>query len=182
MINLFLIPVFAVLNAYRGGGFFAEQSRKIVKIHPRFQVTIIMFAILCFVTTPIVSGTVSLCYLISNLNGWGRWYDLGRLPEEEPRDGFMEKYIDKLPNDHFRFLARHFYGLIPAYILLSPIFLLMPFLIVACYEVAWREYENLNAIRPAEYAVGALWGLFIFLLLTFDQYILIQYYMSLFNG
>lgn len=157
---LLLIPVFSILNAYRGGGFFAEQSRKILKIHPRFQVTIVIFLILYFVSNAYLAFTFAISYLISNLFGWGRWYDLGRMPEEPQRGSFLEKYIDKLPNDHYKFFARHLIGLLPAIVLISPYFLAMPFLIVLCYEISWKKYGNLDAIRPAEAAVGALWGLY----------------------
>lgn len=157
---LLLIPVFSILNAYRGGGFFAEQSRKIVKIHPRFQVTIVIFLILYFISSTYMAFAFAISYLLSNLTSWGRWYDLDRMPEEPKRGSFLEKYIDMLPNDHYRFFVRHLIWIMPAVILISPLFLAMPFIIVACYEVAWRKYGNYDAIRPAEAAVGAFWGLY----------------------
>ena len=156
-----LIPLLAVLNMYRGGGWFAEQSKKYVKIHPRYQVTIILFLSLLLFTTPIKAGIFALCYLISNLAPWGRWFDLGRHPDDfVTRDPiWMERLINKLPNDHVRFLARHYIFMIPAIVLISPIFIFLPPLIVLAYEIGWK-YSESNAIRTGEGITGLLWGLF----------------------
>lgn len=161
-IQYLLIPILSLLNMYRGGAWFAEQSKKYVKLHPRYQVTIILFLVLLLFVSVTNAAIFSGCYLISNIGAWGRWFDLGRLPDDfvTRNPNWLEKIIGKLPNDHLRFLVRHYLFMIPAIILISPIFIFLPPLIVLAYEIGWRYHGTGKAIRTGEAITGSLWGLF----------------------
>jgi hypothetical protein len=101
-----------------------------------------------------------VCFLIWSFLPWGRWYDLGRLPDNfihrEPT--WFEKQISKISsNDHIAFTIRNSIAIIPAVVLVSPWFAFLPLLQLACYELAWR-FRPKEPIMYAEIGTGAVWG------------------------
>jgi hypothetical protein len=114
------------------------------------------------------SGAFALSYLVWGAPAWGRWFDLGRLPEgyartEEPKG--VEGFVDRLGSDHFSFAVRQlmvFPGLaLVAYltgswapVLWVPVFAGMA---VMLYELAWRFVPR-YPIPVAEVLVGGLWA------------------------
>jgi hypothetical protein len=103
---------------------------------------------------------------------WGRWFDLGRLPEGYAREGIPHDWFERAietGNDHVTFYLRHFVMLIPGCLAIAWIrgeaaFALAPFImaavIVLAYESAWRV-RPANPIIIAEVLTGLIWGIFI---------------------
>lgn len=161
MIDAVLVPVFACLNRLRGGGLGARH----LPGHPRFYAAgLAGLAALPFVGA-IDAACVAVSYLAWAWLPWGRWFDLGRLPLYYVRrtETPFEKLIGRLPNDHARFTARNLIGLVPAAVLLSPLFLLIAPLQTAAYEAGWRTTPKTPTVT-GEWITGILWGLFVWVL------------------
>jgi hypothetical protein len=138
-------------------------------------------------TAPVLAGYASLLhtwpiwlafgvtYLVWRVNAWGRWYDLGRMPDGWNRIGVepspFERIITAIScgSDHLAFFWRNALMLIPGFILIAwligmwsvvPFAFVFALLIVGVYELAWRTRPN-NPIIYAELTTGLLWGLLI---------------------
>lgn len=151
------VPLFAILNRVRGGGFGGHN----LPGHPRFYVSaaIAGWAFL-FVSWP-KALAFGICYLLWSMLPWGRWYDLGRLPSDfiKREPDWFEKLINKVTdNDHVAFTIRNTIAILPAIIFISPWFAILPVAQTACYELGWRFRSN-EPIQAAEIATGAVWGL-----------------------
>jgi hypothetical protein len=102
-------------------------------------------------------------YLVAMFAAWGRWFDLGRMPDGYAREGIepdpLEKIIMKLSfgNDYIAMLWRHAMGIPLLWFLLGPIALAYPFVVVVCYELGFRLGGD-RAITLAEALVGFVWG------------------------
>jgi len=113
-----------------------------------------------------------ICYLFWAIWGWGRWFDLERLPEDWNRtDGDISTFdmiINTLGlgNDYLALFIRHAWGMVPAGLLLGwfcgPAWLqVIPAFAVAavgCYEIGWRITDK-RPIEVAEVLVGLVWGI-----------------------
>lgn len=148
----------AVLNRARGGGLYAEH----LPGHPRLYVSVAVALLAMLVTDPFQAAIVGGCYLAWSFLPWGRWYDLGRLPDDfvarKPND--FEILIGRLPNDHVRFTVRNLIALLPAAALMSPLMLLLAPAQTAAYEIGWRTTPRVPTVT-GEWITGALWGGFI---------------------
>lgn len=113
------------------------------------------------------ASLVAVSYLCWAWPPHGRWYDLGALEGEPNRpETWFEAWINKAAlgtTDAVAFTLRNIIGVIPAAILLSPLFLLLPLFQTAAYGVGW-QVDRVQAIRIAEYLTGAIWGVFIWAL------------------
>lgn len=158
MIGLFLVPAFAVINRFRGGGLYADR----LSGHPRFYAAALVAAVSFWAVGPVDALVVAACFLAWSWLPWGRWFDLGRMPADavarKPND--FEIIINRLPNDHARFTMRNAVGLVPAIALLNPLFLLLAPAQTLAYEIGWRVTPRTPTVT-GEWLTGALWGLFV---------------------
>lgn len=158
MIDAILIPALSAINRFRGGGLYADR----LPGHPRLYAAALVAAVSFFAVGPFDAALVGLCFLAWSWLPWGRWFDLGRMPdnyvERKPND--FEILINRLPNDHVRFTVRNLIGLIPAAALISPLFLLLAPAQTAAYEAGWRITPKAPTVT-GEWLTGALWGLFV---------------------
>lgn len=158
-----LLPVMAAINRVRGGGcsFFSRLPG-----HTRFYAS----GLMALTAAPLVSGPiegvlVGVAYLCWSWLPWGRWYDLGALEgyPNRPPSRFEELLSKVAKDDATAFTARNLLGLIPAAVLLSPLFLLLALFQTAAYGVGWKLAPT-APIRLAELLTGALWGFFVWAL------------------
>lgn len=159
---LYLICM-AWLNTVRGGHFGGAWLRTALPGHPRIWVA----GAVGLASTPFYGPLWGLLagvgYLLSVWLPWGRWYDLGRLPDDygPPSTGLelqFEKIIDFCtPNDHTAFGVRNFISYIPIALMFSPILLLLAPMQVAAYEAGWR-WTPKSAIRTGEIITGYMIG------------------------
>jgi hypothetical protein len=159
MIGLLFIAFCGVLNRARGGGLWADH----LPGHPRFYAAPAMMLAAIPVVGPLDAFYLGVSYLVWSLLPWGNWYDLGRLPPREPRNDF-EILVGRLPNDYARFTARNFIGLLPAAVLLSPVFLILAIWQIASYEIGWTVTAK-QPITIGEVLTGLGWGLWVVLFL-----------------
>lgn len=158
-----LVAACAALNRFRGGGLGADR----LPGHPRFYVSaaigLLTFALL---GGPLAAAAAAASYLCWSILPHGRWYDLGRLPDDfvarKPND--FEILINRLPNDHVRFTARNTLGLLPGAALLSPFLLVLAPLQTLAYEFGWRVTPRVPTVT-GEWITGGLWGAFLWWLL-----------------
>jgi hypothetical protein len=112
-----------------------------------------------------------LGFLFWGAFSWGRWFDLGRLPDNWNRDpndiSTFDKTIEKLSfgSDYMAMFARHAFGILPIGVALG-YFCGLPWLgvipafaalVVLAYEIGWRASEK-HAIEVAEGLTGLVWG------------------------
>jgi hypothetical protein len=153
-----LAPACAVLNRFRGGGLYADR----LPGHPRFYVSAVL-GLMCWPLFGWMAAlSVAASYLCWSFLPWGRWFDLGRLPDDfvarKPND--FEILIGRLPNDHVRFTVRNLIGLLPAAVLISPLMLMLAPAQTAAYEIGWQTTPRVPTVT-GEWITGALWGAFI---------------------
>lgn len=159
MIEVALVPICAVLNRVRGGGL----GGALLPGHPRLWVAPAIGVASLLVGSPLQAVLVAACYLFWAWLPWGRWYDLGRLPPPDRAPSWFERRLEELPNDHARFAARNFAACLPAAVLVSPLFLLLPLAQAGAYELGWVwwETDGISPIPVAELVTGAAWGVLI---------------------
>jgi hypothetical protein len=172
--TLIIIPLMGWLNRVRGGGLGGQY----IPFKALYAVTPIVGLLALLAGHPVyVSLSFAIAYLIWALPAWGRWFDLGNLPDDYGREpgkysGFLERWIDEATTDDLQaMLVRH--GLMltlgitfVAAVAYNPFYLLfiiiMPWLILNAYIAGWK-YSPSNPIGPAEVLTGLSWGLFIWL-------------------
>lgn len=124
---------------------------------------------------PVIALVWGLTYLVWGFPAWGRWFDLGRLPDGFARwdvkpDPF-ERIINAISfgNDHAALFGRHLLMILPGLALLGFLLgvgwlptLAVPFALAALlsYEAGWL-YTPKSPIRTAELLTGGVWGLMI---------------------
>ncbi len=146
----------AAVNHARGGGFGAS----LLPGHARFYAAPAMGLASFPFVGPLDGFLVALCFLVWSLAPWGRWYDLGRLSPTyvDREETWFEAAVMRVAgNDHIAFTVRNLVCLLPAAILLSPLFLLLAPAMTLAYEVAWRATPS-APIRTGELITGAMWG------------------------
>lgn len=150
------------LNRARGGGLWADR----LPGHPRYYVAAALALAAALVVGPMDAALVGVSYLVWSILPHGRWYDLGRLPDNfvgrKPSD--FEILVGRLPNDHARFLTRNLIGLLPAMVLLHPAFAFLAVWQSASYEIGWTVTAK-SPITIGEVLTGIGWGLWIALLI-----------------
>ena len=152
----FLMLGLAVVNYARGGGFFADR----LPGHPRYYAAPAVWFLCALFIGPFDGLFVALAYLAWSLAPWGSWYGLGRFPH--PDETWFEAAVSKVSfgSDHVAFTLRNLLCLIPAAVLIDPLFLGLAFVQTAAYEAGWR-LSPATPIRTAELLTGAAWGAFI---------------------
>jgi hypothetical protein len=157
IIHLLIVPACAVLNRVRGTDVLKEWFR--LPGHGRLYVSPAISALAYFAGA---SPWIGACYFFWSLFAWGRWFDLGRLPDDFGREGqkldAFETVITKLSfgSDYVALFLRHSIALPVAYFV-WPWGLLFPPLAVGAYEAGWRVTPK-APIQTAELIVGAIWG------------------------
>jgi hypothetical protein len=166
IIEALVIAASGAVNRFRGSGLVEGFGKAGAAI---------MFGLLALLLFwPLWQWAVAagLCYLFWAIWGWGRWFDLGRLPEDWNRQGEKVSTFDKtinmlsFDNDYIALFIRHAFGMLPAGILLAwqcgfnwlvviPVFSAAA---VACYEIGWRITDK-RPIEWAEVLVGLVWGI-----------------------
>lgn len=163
-----LILLCAVINRLRGDGSWLPDP---LPGRALYYCAALVGGASLLVADPRPALAWALAYLIWGSFAWGRWFDLGRLPDNHGRDApakGLEGFIDKLGrgNDHYAFLIRQVLFLVPALALVSvaimswvPLVLSTPFAlaILGAYELGWRLTPK-QPILTAEVITGALWG------------------------
>lgn len=163
MIEYSLIPVMAVLNRVRGGGFGAEA----LPGHPRYWVSPVV-AGLAWVTMPWQAALAfGLGYLFWSLWPWGYLMCLGHFqPQGRDISNLELDLLDTAGQNvyvalglrHMLVLPGLFAAMIfgggPWLVLASPIFAA---LVVGAYAAGWALRPS-APIELAELLVGALWG------------------------
>lgn len=157
-----LVILGAAINRLRGGGcpFFSKLPG-----HTRFYAAALM-GLIALPAGPIDAALVALCYLAWAMLPWGHWYDLGALEGYPNRPmSPVETIVSRLAGgeDAIAFTIRNLVGMLPAAVLLNPLFLILPAFQLAAYGVGWKMAPR-APIRLAEYLTGALWGVFIWIL------------------
>jgi len=163
------IVAMALLNRLRGGGWWAIH----LPGHPRWYV-IPAVTILAIVTTqdPVAGGLFGAAYGIWTLLPWGHLYSFGRWTPPRPVSG-LERSLLRIAKGRYWVALLILHGI--GVVFLAPLVwwnwpgpelsatILMPFLIVAAYEVGWIHDES-RAISRAELIVGSVWGLYLVLM------------------
>lgn len=161
MIEALIFGVFcAAINHARGGGLWADR----LPGHPRYYAAAAVALLTLVTASPVVAIKVGVCFLLWSWLPWGRWYDLGRITDDWPArpPNRFERVVTDFArgNDHIAFLARNAIGLLPAAILVSPLFMFLSFVQVAAYEAGWRLTPK-TPIRTGELLTGFGWGVMI---------------------
>lgn len=164
---LFIILACSMLNRARGddrwmGGWL--RGRPLFYVAPAI-------GLLSYLLHPWqVSLAFALTYLFWGTFAWGRWFDLGRLPDGYNRVGIeptpIERVIERLSNNDWEAMAiRHSFA-VPGLIVicfmslnlwLLPVAFVFGITVTALYEIAWTIRPN-NPIIYAELMTGAFWG------------------------
>lgn len=153
---IWTVPVLAVLNRMRGGGFWADR----LPGHPRFYVAPLV-GLVAFLAghDPVWSGLYAAAWLWWCWWPWGLLMCLGRW-EPQRKISPVETTLLKASggNIWLAFGLRHLLGVLPM-ALLSPWTLLLPPLIVAFYEASWRWAPRKHVIAVPEMMTGSAMAL-----------------------
>lgn len=156
MLSLFLIPACAILNRFRGGGFYADR----LPGHPRFYAAPVMgLAAWAAGHDPLWSGLFAVAWLWWCWWPWGLLMCLGRWEPQREIDPFEREILAIAGgNVWIGFWMRHLVGFLPIAVLCWWSILVIPPLIVAAYEASWRWSPRGLVIAIPEMVVGALFG------------------------
>jgi len=180
MIQALIIALSTIINRLSGDdrwmrAGFHEQGAKWLAGRPLPYTSLLMALLALPIHAAEVAPAFGLSYFLWRVLAWGRWFDLGRMPDGFNRVGIepepYAKIIIKLSggSDHLALFLRHLMvvpGLVLVGWLLSdwwtglvagPVFALA---LTLAYEAGWR-LSSKNPIMTAELICGALWGLLI---------------------
>jgi hypothetical protein len=107
-------------------------------------------------------------YLFWGIWEWGRWFDLGTLPDDYNREGRkltpLERIITAVSfgSDYVAMLWRHAMAVPLLWWIVGPTAAAFPFAVLACYIVGHKVRPK-EPITPAEILTGAVWGSFMVL-------------------
>lgn len=156
------IPLMALLNRFRGGGFGAE----ILPGHPRFYVAPMVVMLVGLVVEWHQGLLVGAAYLAWSFTPWGHLIGLGRW--DPPREwSWLETTTFEISNKN-PWLALgmiEMIGMSVAIVIFSPWAALAAIAFVGCYEAGWRLRPK-APIELAELLVGGVWGLLILVALS----------------
>lgn len=179
MLEFVTIILFAFLNRMRGDDSWmrgasinGEQAPQWLPGRSLYYVAIAIGAWALWFLPWQAAILFGLTYLVWGVMAWGRWFDLGRLPDgfgrQDIRPDAYEKMVESLggENDHASFFLRQLMvlpGLLALSWWLDSWFIAswtIPFsiLVVGAYEFAWRDKPE-AAIPMAEWMTGVTWGL-----------------------
>ena len=180
MIQALIIALSTITNRLSGDdrwmrADFHEAGAKWLAGRPLPYTSLLMTVLSSLIHAPAVALAFGLSYFLWRVLAWGRWFDLGRMPDGFNREGIepepYEKIIMKLSggSDHLALFLRHLMvvpGLVLVGWLLSEWWtglvagLPMALGFTLAYEAGWR-LSSKNPIMTAELICGALWGLLI---------------------
>lgn len=157
---MWLIPVCAVLNRFRGGGFWADR----LPGHPRFYVAPLMGLVAWLAGhDPLWSTLFAAAWLAWCWLPWGQLMCLDRFVPDRKISPIETELLKVASGNIWLALGlRHALGLVPMTIL-APGALLMPPLIVAFYEASWRWSPRQHVIAVPELLTGAAFGVLLWL-------------------
>ncbi len=155
MFEFLFIPLFAFLNRLRGGGWFASK----LPSRPLYWVTLCVFCIACIVLNGQHALVFTASYFSWGVYAWGRWFDLGNMPELTRPIKPLEKIIERLSfdSDYTALTIRMAFASPFLAYLDWKLAVLFPFICVSIYAGAWAFWRD-NPIPKAELAIGAVWG------------------------
>jgi hypothetical protein len=176
MLTLLLMML---LNRVRGGGLWiGTYLRENLRVKPLFVVTPLVGLLALSAGSPwLVAITTAAAYLVWALPAWGRWFDLGNLPDGYAREAGkyadpLEKWIDQQEtNDMGKMVLRHSIMLTVAAVMIaiaaqSAVPLVLAPLLVSgilwAYVVGWNY--STAPILVAELLAGFCWGSYIWLI------------------
>lgn len=162
-----LIAVFALLNRMRGD----DEWMGPLPGRALYYVSILVGLLSYSLHSWQISLTFGLTYLFWGVFAWGRWFDLGRLPDNWNREGqepsLSERFVQALSwNDHSAMVVRHYFaapGLLAIWWLGGDVLwaaLTFGVIVMLLYELAWRVRPQ-SPIIIAELMTGAFWGLIV---------------------
>lgn len=153
-----LIPLFAVLNRFSGGGVFWDRLSRDHGGFLRGRPIYYSFVVLAFCLTPLYGWPgflLALSFLLWRLPGWYGSHDMGSYGHTTGRDflvmfarGFVAFPV---------FLYAQYHGMKEAIILLP----MLALLIALCYLVGikiFTEKIKTNGSGVAEWLTGIVWG------------------------
>lgn len=166
MIGLATVALCAILNRMRG------DDRWLMGLPGRalWYVAPMVGLVALLSVPPLAAVAVALAYAVWAIPSWGRWYDLGRLPEHRGPSAF-EAAVEVLAGRHdrlalfIRFLVMLAPGLYLVGLALGAPWLglaavPMAILLLLSYDAGW-QWGGWYAIPLAEVLAGAVWGGFI---------------------
>jgi hypothetical protein len=174
---LLLIPGFAIINHFRGGGVLIGLAPLTDRLpgRPIFWAAPLAGLLSLLVFEPLWAAYFGFCYLIWGIPPWGRWFDLERMPDAFPYRPL--KWEERITarwhlNDYWAFTLRNSICWVPT-ALISPWFLLLGPIQTGAYEVGWRvrpfthdDKGNVTGgggIPAAELIFGAVIGCSLFI-------------------
>lgn len=105
----------------------------------------------------------ALAYLAWGIPAHGRFFDLGRLPDDFGREGVKPSPFERVlialsfGSDYVAFFWRQALAVPLLWWIVGPLSLAFPPAVLAAYELAWR-FGPRRPILYAELLTGALWG------------------------
>lgn len=170
ILTLLAILTLAFLNRCRGDDTWMPSW---VRGRPLYYVSPVVGLIALAFNRWEVAAAFAAGYFLWGTDAWGRWFDLGRLPDPGPErpPSLTERWIEAISfgHDHVALAWRHFGGILPFSVFMAllqgslfPLYLAPVFAIavVGAYEMAWR-FRPASPIICAEYTVGCFWGIMI---------------------
>jgi hypothetical protein len=166
VLPLIVIPLMAVLNRLRGGGWWAVH----LPGHPRWYVIAAVLGLAIWrLDDYIAAAMFAAAYGVWSLLPWGHLYSFGRWMPPRPAS-HLERALLELTRYHYWAAMVLLHGIGAAF--LAPLIwwewpgpelsatVLLPVLITAVHEIAWSADEA-HAIPRADLATGALWGVYL---------------------
>lgn len=191
MLTMLIAVLLALLNRVRGDDRWMRGARihpqqelgpKLIPGRPIFFVAP-LYALLASAVMPSALAALSFgaAFLFWGLFAWGRWFDLGRMPDNFAREGVepdpFESFIDMISfgSDHVALFFRHYLMILPGLLILgfaldnvNLAYLSLPFAVAAvlAYELGWQAKERIdeefNPILIGEVLTGLLWAALLF--------------------
>lgn len=157
-----LIPLMALLNRFRGGGYGAE----ILPGHPRFYVAPLVALLVGLLFDSWHAGVlVGVSYLAWSFMPWGHLIGLGRWSPERPIAWTEGVSLIVGRNPWMALFLTELVGMSVAIVLVSPWAAVAALAFVGCYELGWRLRPK-APIELAELLVGAVWAALILVALS----------------
>lgn len=166
VLPLIAIPLMAVLNRLRGGGWWAVH----LPGHPRWYVIPAVCVLAMAVTRdPVAAALFAAAYGVWSLLPWGHLYSFGRWAPPRPAS-HLERALLSLTRYRYWAAMILLHGIGVAF--LAPLIwwewpgpelsmtILLPVLITAAHELAWTVVPD-RAIPRADLMTGALWGVYL---------------------
>jgi hypothetical protein len=156
ILSWLLIPAMAIVNRFRGGGFYADR----LPGHPRYYVAVALAGALMWMTQSMALGALmAVSYLVWAIPPWGHLMCLGHWTPDRPISVLEAQLLRLAQGNILVALAlRHVVFLVPIALVLHlwwpP---LLGLAMAGGYWLGWR-LSPMKAIMIGELVAGALWG------------------------